>query len=100
MSTKVGRDSNGNPIQAMRIILPTTRIAITASSQEVPRVALSTTVVRLVCDVACWVRIGKSVTPDNGAYLPAGLVEYFVLANDQQVHVVGASGSLYVSECS
>ena len=100
MSSKIGRDSNGNQIQAMRIILPTTRVAITGTSQEVPRVSDSTTVVRLVCDVACWVRIGKDVTPDNGAYMPASLVEYFILAADQQVHVVGASGSLYVSECS
>ena len=100
MATTIGRDSNGNVVQALRTILPTTRVAITATSQEVPRVSESTTVVRLVCDVACWIRIGKTATPDNAAYMPAGLVEYFVLARDQQVHVVGASGSLYVSEMS
>ena len=98
--TKIARDNNDTSIQALRPFLPTTRVAISASSQEVPRVSDSTTIVRVAADTQCWVRVGKDVTPDNGAYFPAGLVEYFSLGRGQQLHVVGTSGSVYVTECS
>ena len=98
--TRIATDTNGNQIQALRAILPTTRVALTTESQEVPRVRFSTTIVRLVCDTTCWFRVGKGCTPDNGAFLPAGVVEYISITEGQNIHCVGSTGSLYVSEMS
>jgi len=98
--TRIAKDTNDTSIQALRPFLPTTRVAITATSQEVPRVSESTTIVRVAADAQCWIRVGKAVTPDNGAYFPAGLCEYFSIGRGQQIHVVGTSGSIYVTEMS
>jgi hypothetical protein len=98
--TRIAQDANGNEIQALRAILPTTRVSLAPVNHEVTRIRASTTIVRLVADTTCWFRVGAPCNQDNGAFLPAGVVEYISIGSTQTINCYGPSGSLYVTEMS
>ena len=73
---------------------------ISGASASATLADAGTTVVRLVADTACFVRVAAAATATTAAYLPAGVVEYFSVDPGQAVHVIGTSGFLYVTETS
>ena len=98
--TTIARDESGVTLQALGLTGTSVRAAIAGTSSSTTLVDASTTVVRLVADTACFVRVAAAATTTTAAYLPAGVVEYFAVQPGQAVHVIGTSGFLYVTETS
>lgn len=93
-------DNNNKTIQVLQ---PATgsQVAYTATAANTSAYS-GKTVVRVVSDQACYIAIGVDATANTSTstYLPAGVVEYFKVADGHRVSAVqvSAGGTLYVTE--
>lgn len=74
-----------------------------ASSTQSAAVGSSTQLIRIVATQGAWVAIGANPSVDNsgstGAYVPANVVEHFIIGGGQRVAVTAnAAGTAYVCE--
>lgn len=88
-----GRDNGNNLLPVMKFPAVTIQnAAIGGSSVQSSAFNANTNVVRLSCDIACYVLIGSNptVTTSNGLYMGAGTAEYVSVAPSQKLAVIAA----------
>jgi hypothetical protein len=80
-------------------------VVVNATSAETNAFGANTHEIRVVCTVACHIKIGQSpltaaATDDNGFALPANVVEYFHVSPGQVLAVVrdASDGVLSLAE--
>lgn len=92
-------DANAKPIQVLSPV-STEALAISTTAASAAAFTLTTNVIRIVANVACFYRLDGTATTSH-TYLPLDTVEYIKVRGDQTLSVITASGTgtMYVSEC-
>ncbi len=76
-------------------------VTIGAASVQSTALGANTRIARVVATVACWIEFGANPTATTSSvYLPANLVEYFVVSPSSKIAVIQAAtgGTLNIAE--
>ena len=91
-------DGNSRPVPVLKPV-STEKLAITTSAASAATRNLTTNILRIVSDVACFYRLDGTATSSH-TYLPADTIEYIKVDPDDTLSVItgSGSGSMYISE--
>ena len=100
--SKLGQDSNGNVVQAIRQGT-VQAVAYTATHAESAAFGAATTIIYICATTACYVLVstaGTAATSSNGTLLPALVPMMFIVNPGQKISAVRstADGTLSVTE--
>lgn len=91
-------DGNAKPIPVMKPV-STEKLALSTTAASAASRSFTTTVLRIVADVACFYRLDGTATTSH-TYLPPDTIEYIKCEAVDTLSVITASGtgSMYISE--
>lgn len=100
--TTTGTNQSGLALQVVAVGA-SQNVAYTDTAAASNALAATTSVVRVVATTNCYIAFGSApVATTSSTYLPAGVVEYFLVTPGHKVSAIrlADNGTLNVSECS
>lgn len=100
-STFAAQDQNGRGLPCVALDNAMTPVSISGSSAQSAAFGANTNIIRVVSTTNCHIAFGANPTATtNDSYLPANVVEYFIVTPGQKIAFIqnSGSGSGYVAE--